>query len=44
MWLAVDAFALLPAVAAIIVALAALWDRHEVDAIDRVRSLDVEVQ
>jgi len=43
MWLAVDAFALLPAVAAIIVALAALWDRHEVDAIDRVRSLDVEV-
>lgn len=44
MWLAVDAFALLPAVAAVIVVLAALWDRHEVDAIDRVRSLDVEAQ
>ena len=44
MWLAVDALALLPAVAAIIVVLAALWDRHEVDAIDQLRSLDVEAQ
>lgn len=43
MWLAVDAFALLPAVAAIIVVLAALWDRHEVDVIDQMRSLDVEL-
>ncbi len=44
MWHAVDAFALLPAVAAIIVVVAALWDRHEVDAIDRVRRLDVEAR
>ena len=40
----VDAFALLPAVAAFIVVLAALWDRRDVDAIDQLRSLDVELQ
>ena len=44
MSLVADAFAFLPALAALIVALAALWDRHEGDAIDRVRSLDVELQ
>jgi hypothetical protein len=41
---AVDAFALLPAVAAVIVVLAALWDERDNDAIDRMRSLDGELQ
>jgi len=40
---AVDALALLPAVAAVIVVLAALWDRHDIDVIDRLRSLDVDL-
>ena len=39
-----DAFALLPAVAAVIVVLAALWDERDTDAIDRLRSFDVELQ
>ena len=41
---AVDAFALLPTVAAVLVVLAALWDERDNDALDRMRSLDVELQ
>ncbi len=44
MGFAIDAFALLPAVAAAVVVLAALWDERDADAIDRLRSFDAELQ
>lgn len=43
MSLVAHAVALLPAIAALIVVLAALWDERAMDVIDQLRSLDVEL-